>query len=254
MTKEMTIDPSTMLNLSTYHHEHEKYYAFQPLEQALDLQRASRVLLTLADRWSTIQPGQPKRGNPYLGAEDLNELSTIQHTGVLFLEGEGEPAEITTLKRDLRNLADDLRKAGTWLSTAMESSWELARQALHNPAMADVLGERHRIIANDWQSASLYSLVATLLYRALDILDVVDLSPSSVRSDLAGPRFIPQYLYSTGELIDRAADLAAEAGTLVHDNERRWRVFHERAREVATRGDARRAAAHGEEVTVSANS
>jgi hypothetical protein len=232
MATETTIDPSMMLNLSTFHHEHEKFYAYQPLERALELQRASRVLLTLADRWSEIEPGEPRHGFPYLGAEDLNETAMIQHAGVLFLEAEGEPVEITTLKWDLQNVADDLRAAGTWLSTAMEASWKVALQVLHNPLMANVLGERHRIIANDWQSASLYSLVSTLLCGALDVLKVVDLSPASVRSDLAGPRFIPQYLYSAAELIDRAADLAAEAATLVHDNERRWRVFRSRVREV----------------------
>jgi hypothetical protein len=232
MTKPASLDPSMMLNLATYHHEHEKYYASQPLEKAVELQRASCVLLTLADRWSQIEPGEPKHGNPYLGAEDLNELSTIQHTGVLFLEGEGEPAEITTLKRDLKITADDLHGSGAWLNTAMASSWDLAYQAVQNPLLASVLGERHRIIANDWQGASLYSLVATLLERALEILEVVDLSPSSIRSDLAGPRFIPQYLYAAAELINRAADLAAESAELIHDNERRWRVFRDRVRDI----------------------
>lgn len=239
MTKPASLDPTMMLNLATYHHEHEKYYACQPLEKAVELQRASRIVLTLADRWSRIQPGEPKHGNPYLGAEDLNELSTIQHTGVLFLEGEGEPAEITTLKRDLKILAEDLHGSGTWLSTAMESSWDLARQAVQNPLLASVLGERHRIIANDWQGAALYTLVATLLDRALEILDVVDFNPAAVRSDLAGPRFFPQYLYAAAELINRASDLAAESAELIHDNERRWRVFRDRVHEISDSAGAR---------------
>lgn len=239
MTTRTTIDPGAMLNLATYHHEHEKYYAFQPLEKALTLQRASRILETLADRWMVIQPGEPRRGFPYFGAEDLNETSTIQYTGVLFLEGEGEPAEIGTLKRELRAMADDAHAAGGWLTAAMEASWEMAQQAAQNPLLVSVLGERHRIIANNWQSASLHSLCGKLLYRALEILDKVDLGPSSVRHDLAGPRFSPQYLYAAAELIDRAADLEAEAATLVHDNERRWRVFQQRVCEVSSIGKPR---------------
>jgi hypothetical protein len=35
-------------------------------------------------------------------------------------------------------------------------------------------------------------------------------------------------LNSAAELIDRAADLAAQSTTLTHDNDRRWRVFRER--------------------------
>jgi len=53
-----------------------------------------------------------------------------------------------------------------------------------------------------------------------------------VRADLAGQRSLPPYLYSASELLDRAADLAAESATLVHDNERRWRVFRERVESI----------------------
>jgi hypothetical protein len=43
------------LNLSTYHREHEKFYAQNPLQQAMALQQASRVLLALADRWQGVE-------------------------------------------------------------------------------------------------------------------------------------------------------------------------------------------------------
>jgi len=50
--------------------------------------------------------------------------------------------------------------------------------------------------------------------------------------DISGQRTFPEYLYSASELIDRAADLASEPATLVHDNERRWRVFQSRVEQV----------------------
>lgn len=239
MTNQIRFDPTIMLNLSTYHHEHEKYYAFQPLEKAQQLQQVSRVLLTLADRWSDIEPSALQGASPYMGAEDLNERSTIQHTGILFLEGKGEPAEIGTLKRDIRAMADDMQQTGEWLYSAMETSWEMARQLVRNPLLAGVLGERHRIIANDWQNAAMCGLISKLLHRALEILDAVDLSTPSVRADLSGRRFVPQYLYSAAELIDRAADLVALSATVVHDNERRWRVFSQQARDVARSVDSK---------------
>lgn len=246
MTNQTAFNPSMMFNLSTYHHEHEKYYAYEPLEKAQQLQQASRILLTLADRWSEIEPGTPKGTSPYMGADDLNERSTIQHTGVLFLEGEGEPPEILHLKRDIRTMADDLKETGGWLNAAMETSWEMVRQLVHNPLLAGVLGERHRIVANDWQNAAMCGLSSRLLYRALEILEAVDLSTASVRADLAGPRFIPRYLYSAAELTGRAADLVATSATVVNDNERRWRVFRRRVQEVVNCGEARQANAHRE--------
>lgn len=40
--------------------------------------------------------------------------------------------------------------------------------------LADVLGERHRIIANDWQTASMSALMSRPFDRAADILEQVD--------------------------------------------------------------------------------
>ena len=64
--------------------------------------------------------------------------------------------------------------------------------------------------------------------RAGALLDRVDFSPGALRADLAGPRTAPAYLYSASEMIDHAADLMAESATIVHGNERRWRVFRDR--------------------------
>jgi hypothetical protein len=117
---------------------------------------------------------------------------------------------------------------------AMCGSWEVARLLLQIRAFADVLGERHRIVANDWLSASMQSLISLLIGRALEILERMECSPQAVRADLSsGQRIFPGYLYSASELLDRAADLVSESATLVHDNERRWRVFRGRLEEIS---------------------
>jgi hypothetical protein len=216
-----------VLNLSRYHREHEKFYGQAPLETAIKLQEASNVLKTLADRWIDVEPAEHGRDGKYTACEDLNETASIQAHGVLFMEGDTEPVELVTLKRDLATSADDYRQAGEWLFEAMEASWEAAQALVPVRALADVLGERHRIIANDWQAASLSSLAARLLRRALDILDQIDFAPDAVRADLRAGRSLVPYLYSASELIDRAADLVSEFAMLVHDNERRWRVFRQ---------------------------
>jgi hypothetical protein len=221
-----------ILNLSKFHREHEKFYAQNPLEQANRLQFISRVLTTLADHWSQVQPKQSEKGNPYAGCEDLNEPSTIPYVGVLFMEGEGEPQEITKMKDDIQVIAKDYAKTGEWLAKAMEMSWEVAKPLIENPFLADVLGERHRIIVNDWQAAYLSSLVSELCDRAGEILARIDFTPETIRNDLKGAKSYPAYLYSAKELIDHAADLASESATLVHDNERRWRVFRKRVEQI----------------------
>jgi len=152
------------------------------------------------------------------------------------LEGEGEPAEIKQLRRDIETAAKDHDQTSAWLSAAMEQSWHIAGALADYAALADLLGERHRIIANDWQSADLQALVSRLLRRSLDLIARIDFSPEALRADLAGERRNVAYLYSASELIDRAADLIVESATLVHDNERRWRVFASRVDELIAAG------------------
>jgi hypothetical protein len=218
----------TIENLSRFHREHERFYAQAPLEQAISLQRWTRSLKALADHWQLAEPVQAPLRNPYAGCEDLNVEAAIDGNGILFLEGEGEPAEIGGLKRELEALAEQFAATGTWLARAMESSWETAQTLLPHQELADLLGERHRIIANDWQAAGLNALIARLLRRTGELLGQVDFAPAALREDLAGPRTASAYLFSACELIDHAADLIAESAALVHDNERRWRVFHDR--------------------------
>lgn len=215
-------------NLSRFHREHEKFYAQAPREQAVLVQRHARALSALADRWSGVEVERIEVLNPFEGAEDLNAAEAMQLDGVLFMEGADEPVELTRMKRDLHTMADDAIETGSWLTTAMEQTWEAAAALLSYPALADLVGDRHRIIANDWQAAGMSSLAGRLLHRAVDVLERVDLSPVALRADLEGPRTSVGLAYSAVELLDRAADLLSDSAGLVHDNERRWRVFRGR--------------------------
>ena len=231
-SSELTPLLTAILNMTDFHHEHEKFYSVSPREQAVVLQRHSRVLHALADRWMTTAPSHPHVVSPYEGAADLNASAALQLDGVLFMEGGGEPGEISHLKRDLRVFAGDAAAAGEWLANAMQSSWDVATVLLDIEDLADLLGERHRIIANNWQGAAIMSLIARILVRAAEILDHVDFDPAALRADLAGRHVAARRLYSAAEMIDHAADLLSEFAGLVHDNERRWRVFRSRVQQV----------------------
>jgi hypothetical protein len=144
------------------------------------------------------------------------------------MEGEGEPAELTSLICDLQASADDFSGTGDWLANAMQASWDVAAALVEIPGLEDLLGERHRIIVNDWLAANMSGLVGRLLTRAADILDGIDFTPAALRADLAGPRRAAALVHSAAELINRAADLCSDSAGLVNDNERRWRIFRER--------------------------
>lgn len=116
----------------------------------------------------------------------------------------------------------------TWLAQAMHASWDIAAALVDIPGLEDVLGDRHRIIANDWLAANTSALIARQLGRAADILDKVDFTPAALRADIAGPRRSAALLHSAAEIINRAADLCSDSAGLVNDNERPWRLFRER--------------------------
>lgn len=229
-----------MLNLSHFHKEHERFYSSSPLDRAVRLQRHARTLQALADRWAEVVPASRPAANPYEGAEDLNSEAAIALDGALFMEGEGRPAEITSMIAELRTDAEGFAEGGEWLANAMQGSWKVAAATLDIDELADVLGERHRIITNDWLAAHMQSVTAHMLSRAAEMLEHVDFTPAAVRADLAGARVSPRRLHSAAEVISRAADLCCESSRLVHDNERRWRVFRERADQIvqAMTGDS----------------
>ena len=216
----MTTDPPTpspvldaVLNLSRFHKEHERFYATAPLDTAVRLQRHARTLQALADRWTTVSPGARAVSSPYEGAEeDLNSEAATALGGVLFLEGEGRPAEITAMISDLGREADAFAAIGAWLGTAMEASWSMASTLLDVDGLADVMGERHRIISNDWLAAHMQTLIAALLARAAQMLERIDLTPAGLRADLAAARVAPRRVHSAAEVISRAADLCCRVG------------------------------------------
>jgi hypothetical protein len=223
-------------NLSRYHREHEKYYAEAPLTDAIALQRAARTLIALAERWSAIEPAALPAGSPFAGSPDLNDDRAIETSGVLFMEGGGEPAEITRIKSELQAIAASSEQSGVWLAAAMEASWAMAEVLLSYPQLADLLAERHKIIGNNWQNASTAQLIARYLRRAVSIMEQVDFSPAGLRRDLASARTAPAYLYSAAELINHAADLSPASSVLTQENERRWRVFHKRIKQITAAG------------------
>jgi hypothetical protein len=139
----------TLSNLSRFHREHEKFYSQAPLRSAADIHAHSRALKALAARWSEVEPSDHAVGNPFAGAEDLNAPGLVSESGILFMEGELEPAEIKQLKGELAAVAGAMEQIGDWLAHAMEQSWQVAGALAAFPALVDMLGERHRIIAND---------------------------------------------------------------------------------------------------------
>lgn len=224
----------TIGNLARSHREHELFYSRAPLEVAVRLQSWSRVLKALGLRWRSLPPGRPTDGpaveglRRYAGCTDLNDEIAVETLGIMFMEGEGEPAELAKLRRDLSGLAAEHEQGGAWLREAMDRSWAAARSLIDVRPLADVLGDRHRIIINNWRMACASELVARLLRRATELLEATELTPAAIRADLAAAAVTPGHLLAAAELLDTASELSTEAGLRVLDSEPRWRRFSDR--------------------------
>ena len=113
-------------NLSRFHRQRAIFDAQDARVQAVEPQRRSRTLCALGDRWSTVIAAPLDALNPYEGSDDLNAGEAIQLDGVFFMEGQGEPIELTRIKRDLRTVGADATETGNWLADAMAATWETA--------------------------------------------------------------------------------------------------------------------------------
>jgi hypothetical protein len=224
-------------NLAEFHREHEKFYSQAPLQDAVELEAKSRILKALAGHWRDFRPEIEPLRSPLAGAEDLNPPGLSAERGVLFMEGGREPTEISSLRRDLERLASGVEETGDWLAKAMEQAWQVAAALVEYPVLAGVLGERHQIMVSDWLAADMQAMIGRVLRRAIALLTMIDFSPPALRADLEGNGDAVPYLLSASELIDRAADLLTASATLVHENERRWRVFAERVEEIRSESE-----------------
>lgn len=70
-------------NLARFHREHERYYSEAPLHEAIKLQRTSRALKALAERWSESQSLEHPFPVPLAGANDLNDDRAIETLGIV---------------------------------------------------------------------------------------------------------------------------------------------------------------------------
>lgn len=206
-----------LLRIARYHRQHERYYAIEGFEQAAELRRDASALRALADRWmagEAVGGATGSYSDPELqaaGCEDLNDPAALATAGILFMEGESEPAEISGLKVKLAGLRDTYTKMGRWLEEKMDAGWR-RESALLNPEYADVAYGRHMVLMRTTLSASKMVVAGRLIGAAHDALAPQDHKPANVRSD---PEGAGRLLRTTAWLMDAAAALVAEqAGDL----------------------------------------
>jgi hypothetical protein len=220
-------DLEAMRNIATYHREHERYYTMSQLEAAADLAREANRLKIVADAWlggagaTGPTAGGVDHSDPRFqaaGCRDLNALPAIAAIGVLFMEGEREPAEIRVLKGKLMGIAMGLEGAGRWLAEKMDAAWK-RESVLLTPGLVDAAWPRFQTIVTDWRGAREMELVGKLLGVAVECLEKIDFSPPAVR---ARREHSGKMLRTAGWVLDLAARLLARSAANLGENDEAW--------------------------------
>jgi len=222
------VDLAVLRNIATYHREHERFYTQAITETAVDLYREANKLRILAGVWLVAPAAEPTSGVDYrapqyqaAGCVDLNALAAIPAIGVLFMEGEGEPAEIRVMKAKLQGLAGAWLHAGQWLAGKMVAAWG-REQALYRPELIELALPRFNTIATNWRGARQTQLAGRVLGLAVAALQGIQLQASAVRASRqeTGGR-----LLHAAWIIVTAGQIQARNGAFLADNDRNWTAY-----------------------------
>jgi len=216
-----------MFAVAQYHREHERFHSMNGLQQAADLRRDSNALKVLANRWSQAAEAGPSTidySDPRFraaGCEDLNDKAAIATTGILFMEGEAEPAELLQLKAKLSGMADGLAQASFWLSEKMDAGWE-RESVLLTADMASAARPRLVALEHTTLAALKMGVVARLLKAAVAALSAHELVPASIRKDPIGAA---QLFLTASWLLDEAASLLADQANDMARSDPEWTEY-----------------------------
>ncbi|HEY3503413.1 MAG TPA: hypothetical protein VGN37_11605 [Actinocatenispora sp.] len=215
------------------HREHERFHSVLKLEDAVAWRRDSNALKLLADRWSSPADSEIDRDDPAHGAvgcADLNQPAVVATTGILFMEGETEPAELSAMKARIGQAADRYRRLSRWLAGHMAAEWPRLTTLL-TPGLVESARPRLMALTRTTAAANAYDLVAHLLTATAHALDNQDLTPAGVRRD---PPSAAALLRTASWLLDSAAATVAEAGARLSLSDPDWTAFIDAAASATT--------------------
>lgn len=223
-------------NIAIYHREHERYYTVHKYERAVELAREANKLRVVSDLWLSGDKTFPRYPQTdfnlaefrAVGCDDLNPLSAIASIGILFMEGQAEPAEIRTLKARFGALGGGTVQAGEWLAGMAAAAWP-RESVLLDEKYADAARPRYRTIATNWIGSLETVLSGRLLILAVGHLNAIDFTPKAIR---ARKIECAETLALAAGIIGLAANLEATTGVDLSGNDICWTSYRSQLRQL----------------------
>lgn len=227
-----------MLQVARFHRQHERYHSLSGLENAAALKRDSNALKVLADHWFR-SADTPRTGIDYqdpafraAGCEDLSDPTAVATTGILFMEGEGEPRELTQMKGKLWAISDSLGKVSGWLAEKMDAGWDREKQVLTSE-LAAAAQPRFMALTRTTLAGAKFGVAARLMDAALHALNTLDFRPEALRKDLRGAAGVVR---AASYLLDEAAALLAEQAAQLGLSDPDWTAYIDELEAMSTGG------------------
>jgi hypothetical protein len=221
------LDRDGLVAVARWHREHERFHSLNALQEAAELRRNANALKVLAGRWlnsNTTEPPQFDANDPLYkaaGCEDLNDLAGVTTTGILFMEGESEPAELAQMKMRLAVLARGYGEISTWLAAKMEPAWE-RESVLLTTVSAAAAQPRFATLTRTTRAGLALGLIARLLRTAVSALSTKQFVPNVVRDDRPGSA---QLFLSVSWLVDEASSILAEMAADLSRSDPDWTAY-----------------------------
>jgi hypothetical protein len=216
-----------LLEVARAHRRHERFYAMTGLEVAAALRRDANALRALADRWVAEPTGAAGAiDDPRFraaGCSDLNADAATASAGILFMQGEQEPAELAALKRKLSAFAAEQAEISRWLLDMMEHAW--GREAiLLRPGTATAGFRRHLTVTRTALTAGKLGVSARLAGAAHTALSAQDFRPAAIRADR---RAAAEMARTAAWLLDAATAVLAEQASQLGCSDADWTAYIE---------------------------
>jgi hypothetical protein len=216
-----------LLRVARAHRRHERFYAMEGLEVAAALRRDASALRALADHWLEAPTGGADAiDDPRFraaGCADLNADAATASAGILFMEGEQEPAELAALKRKLSAFAAEQAEVSRWLLDVMEHAW--GREViLLRPGTATAGFRRHLTVTRTALTAGKLGVSARLAGAAHAALSAQDFRPAAIRADRRGAAEMAR---TAAWLLDAATAVLAEQASQLGYSDADWTAYIE---------------------------
>jgi hypothetical protein len=216
-----------LLRVAKAHRQHERFYAMEGLEAAAGLRRDANALRALADRWLDAPTAAASAiDDPRFraaGCTDLNADAATASAGILFMEGENEPAELAALKHKLSGFAARHAEISKWLLDMMERAWD--REAILLKRGTATAGfRRHLTVTRTALTAGKLGIAGRLAAAAHTALSAQDFRPAAIRADRRGAAEIVR---TAAWLLDAATAVLAEQASQLGNSDADWTAYIE---------------------------